>query len=99
VTLLEFYIFYSACSWISSGTTKHYEPNFDKNFLSLTRCSFTPIGFWWGNLSEGDHSEERGVRWEDNIKMDLQELGWVGMDWMIEDRDVRRGFVNAVINP
>jgi hypothetical protein len=21
-------------------------------------------------------------RWEDNIKMDLQEVGWGGMDWM-----------------
>jgi hypothetical protein len=30
--------------------------------------------------------------------MDLQELGWVGMDWMIEDRNMRRGFVNVVMN-
>ena len=37
-------------------------------------------------------------RWEDNIKMDLQELGWVGMDWTIEDRDMRLVFVNAVMN-
>jgi hypothetical protein len=21
-------------------------------------------------------------RWEDNIKMDLQAVGWVGMDWI-----------------
>jgi hypothetical protein len=21
-------------------------------------------------------------RWEDNIKMDLQDVGWVGMDWI-----------------
>jgi hypothetical protein len=28
-------------------------------------------------------------RWDDNIKMDLQELGWGGMDWidMAQDRD------------
>ena len=28
-------------------------------------------------------------RWEDNIKMDLQEVGCVGMDWirLAEDRD------------
>ena len=28
-------------------------------------------------------------RWEDNIKMDLQELGCVGMDWieLVQDRD------------
>jgi hypothetical protein len=39
-------------------------------------------------------------RWEDNIKMDLQEVGWWGMDWieLAEDRDRRRAFVNAVMN-
>ena len=21
-------------------------------------------------------------RWDDNIKMDLQEVGWMGMDWI-----------------
>jgi hypothetical protein len=28
-------------------------------------------------------------RWEDNIKMDLQEVGWEGKDWiyMAQDRD------------
>jgi hypothetical protein len=37
-------------------------------------------GFWWGDLREGDHLGDRR-RWEDNIKMDLQEVGWVCMDW------------------
>jgi hypothetical protein len=39
-------------------------------------------------------------RWEDNIKMDLQEVGWEGMDWidMAEDRDRWRALVNAVMN-
>jgi len=46
---------------MSSWTTKHYELNFDKNFLSLTRWSFIPMGFWWGNPREGDHWVERGV--------------------------------------
>jgi hypothetical protein len=32
-------------------------------------------GFWWGDLREGDHGRPRR-RWEDNIKMDLQEVGW-----------------------
>jgi hypothetical protein len=38
-------------------------------------------------------------RWEDNIKMDLQELGCVGMEWidLAQDRD-RRTPVNAVMN-
>jgi transposase len=39
-------------------------------------------------------------RWEDNIKMDLQEVGRDGMAWidMAEDRDRWRAFVNAVMN-
>jgi hypothetical protein len=38
--------------------------------------------------------------WEDNIKMDLQEVRSVGMDWidLAQDRDRRRAFVNAVMN-
>jgi hypothetical protein len=40
-------------------------------------------------------------RWEDNIKMDLQEAGWVGMNWieLAEDRDRWRTLVNAIMNP
>jgi hypothetical protein len=39
-------------------------------------------------------------RWEDNIKMDLREVGWGGMDWinLAQDRDRWRALVNAVIN-
>ena len=33
-------------------------------------------GFWWGNLRDRDHLEDTGVRWKDNIKMDLREVGW-----------------------
>jgi len=38
-------------------------------------------------------------RWEDNIKMDLREVGGVG-DWMelSQDRDRRRALVNTVMN-
>ena len=38
-------------------------------------------------------------RWEDNIKMDLREVGW-GMYWMdlAEDRETWRALVNAVMN-
>ena len=41
-----------------------------------------------------------GHRWEDNIKMDPQEVGCGGMDWIrpAEDRDRWRALVNAVMN-
>ena len=39
-------------------------------------------------------------RWEDNIKMNLQELGCGGMDWIDlgQDRDRWQELVNAVMN-
>jgi hypothetical protein len=40
------------------------------------------------------------LKWEDNIKADLQEMGCVGMDWidLVKDRDSWRVLVNAVMN-
>jgi hypothetical protein len=39
-------------------------------------------------------------RWEDNIRMDLQEVGWGGTDWieLAQDRNKRRALLNTVIN-
>jgi hypothetical protein len=39
-------------------------------------------------------------RWVDNIRMDLGELGWDGMDWikLAQDRDQWRALVNTVMN-
>jgi hypothetical protein len=39
-------------------------------------------------------------RWEDDIKMDLREIGWGGMDWieLTWDGDQWRVLVNTVIN-
>jgi len=40
-------------------------------------------------------------RWENNINIDLQEVGCGGMDWieLAEDRDRWWALVNAVMNP
>jgi hypothetical protein len=39
-------------------------------------------------------------RWVDNIKMDLTEIGWDGMDWidLAQDRDRWRALVTTVMN-
>jgi hypothetical protein len=39
-------------------------------------------------------------RWVDNIKMDLTEIGWDGVDWieLAQDRDQWRALVNTVMN-
>ena len=50
---------------------------------------------------EGKRPLERSrIRWEDNIKLDLKEIGCVGMDWieLAEDRDRWRAFLNKVMD-
>jgi hypothetical protein len=39
-------------------------------------------------------------RWLDNIKMDLREIGWDGIDWidLAQDRNQWRALVNTVMN-
>jgi hypothetical protein len=39
-------------------------------------------------------------RWVDNIKMDLLEIGWGGVDWigLAQHRDKCRALVNSVMN-
>jgi hypothetical protein len=39
-------------------------------------------------------------RWVDNIRMDLGEIGWGGVDWigLVQDRDKWRALLNAVMN-
>ena len=57
-------------------------------------------GFWWGNLRERDPLRRPRCRWEDNIKMDLEEVGRDCGDWMelAEDRDRWRALVSTVMN-
>jgi hypothetical protein len=39
-------------------------------------------------------------RWVDNIKMDLREIGWNGLNWidLAQNRDRWRALVNMVMN-
>jgi hypothetical protein len=39
-------------------------------------------------------------RWVDNVKMDLRDIGWGGMDWinLAEDRDQWRALARTVMN-
>jgi len=39
-------------------------------------------------------------RWVDNIKMDLQDVGLGGMDWidLAQNREIKQALVNAVMN-
>jgi hypothetical protein len=37
------------------------------------------IGFWWKTPERKRSLERPRRRWEDNIRMDLGEIGWVGM--------------------
>jgi hypothetical protein len=48
---------------------------------------------WMGNrrgpcrVLAGDHLEDPRHRWEDNIKIDLQEVEWEGMAWIVVSQD------------
>jgi hypothetical protein len=55
------------------------------------------IGCWWGSQKETGRQRRR---WVDNIKIDLGEIGWDGMDWidLAQDRDQWRSLVNTVMN-
>jgi hypothetical protein len=58
------------------------------------------IGLWWGK-PEGKRPLGRPRRrQEDNIKMNLREIGWGGMDWIdvAQDKNQWRALVNTVMN-
>jgi hypothetical protein len=55
----------------------------------------------WVGKPEGMRSVGRHRRrWEDNIRVDLREIGWGCMDWidLFQDRDQWRILVNTVTN-
>jgi len=53
-------------------------------------------------VGKRDRKEQLGrptCRWQDNIKIHLEEVGWEGVDWipMAQDMDKRRDLVNMVV--
>jgi hypothetical protein len=60
-------------------------------------------GVYWALVGKPEGKRPLGRprrRWEDNIKMDLQEVGECCGDWMelAQDRDRWRALVSAVMN-
>jgi hypothetical protein len=57
-------------------------------------------GYWWESQKEMKSLGRTKRRWVDNIKMDLREVGWGGMDWidLAQDMDQWRALVNTVMN-
>ena len=58
------------------------------------------IGFWWGNQKERDKLGRPRHRWDDKIKMDLQEVGCGSMDWINQAHDSARwwALVTVIMN-
>jgi hypothetical protein len=56
------------------------------------------IGYWWECQKRPLGRPRRS--WVDNIKMDLKEIGWDGVDWidLAQNRDQWRALVNTVMN-
>jgi hypothetical protein len=58
------------------------------------------IGYCWESQKQRDQLRKTRCRWLDNIKMDLREIVWGGMDLidLAQDRDQWRVFVNTLMN-
>jgi hypothetical protein len=57
------------------------------------------IGYFLGKPVGQSPLERPRGRWVDNTKMDLREIGSVGMDWidLAQDRDQWRGLLNTAM--
>jgi len=57
-------------------------------------------GFWWGRPDGKTPLGGLRQRWEDNIKIELQEAGRGDIDWnaLAQDRDRWQALVCAVMN-
>jgi hypothetical protein len=57
------------------------------------------VGYWRESHKERPLGRPR-CRWVDNIRMDLREIGWGGMNWfdLAQDRDQWMALVDMVMN-
>jgi hypothetical protein len=76
---------------------------FTFNFILISMCMAERRGVY--EVLKGKPEGKRLLgsprrRWEDSIKMDLQELGCGSIDWieLAQDGDMWRALVNAVMN-
>jgi hypothetical protein len=55
---------------------------------------------YWGKARRKETTRETKHRWVDNVKIDVRETGWTGMDWidLVKDRDQWRALGNTVMN-
>jgi hypothetical protein len=53
-----------------------------------------------GKPERRETTRKTRCRWMDNIRMDLREIGWGGVDWigLAQDMDRWRALVNAIMN-
>ena len=56
-------------------------------------------GFWW-RPEEKRPAGRRKNRWKDNIKIDIQKVGWRSVEWiaLAEVRDRWRALVNGAMD-
>jgi hypothetical protein len=88
----------------SALLTKYYSGGRIKNNVMGAACGTYgrehQARFSGGRTAEGRTPLERHrCRWEDNIRMYLQEVGWAGLDWiyLAYDREKWRALVNVVL--
>jgi hypothetical protein len=55
---------------------------------------------WWESQKERVALGRPRRKWVDNIKMDLRDIGWGGIDWidLAQDRDQCGDLVNTTMN-
>jgi hypothetical protein len=58
------------------------------------------IDYWWESQWGKRSLGRPRRRWVDNIRMDLGEVGWGGVDWkgLAQDRNRWKALVHSVLN-